>query len=137
MSGNSNIVYEVRGAGAWVRLNRPDALNALSFGLMREFGEALARARADDAVRALIVIGTGRAFCAGADLKERRTMPVERVPDFVRNIRGLMDDVAAMPQPTIAVVNGVAFGGGTELLLACDLRVCAPHGIRIAPLHKT
>ena len=52
-------------------------------------------------------------------------MPAERVPDFVRNIRGLMDDVAAMPQPTVAVVQGFAFGGGTELMLACDLRIAA------------
>jgi len=54
-------------------------------------------------------------------------MAKERVPEFVRNIRRTMDDVEALPQPTIAVVNGFAFGGGTELLLACDLRVAAPH----------
>ena len=53
-------------------------------------------------------------------------MPADRVPHFVRNIRALMDDVEAMPQPTVAVVNGFAFGGGTELMLACDLRVAAP-----------
>src|SRR5258706_11176203 len=54
-------------------------------------------------------------------------MPAERVPLFVKNIRRTMDDVESLPQPTIAVVNGLAFGGGTELLLACDLRVAAPH----------
>jgi enoyl-CoA hydratase/carnithine racemase len=54
-------------------------------------------------------------------------MPAARVPDFVRNIRGLMDDVASMPQPTIAVANGSAFGGGVELMLACDMRVAASH----------
>ncbi len=54
-------------------------------------------------------------------------MPLERVPLFVQNIRRTMDDVEALPQPTIGVVNGFAFGGGTELLLACDLRVAAAH----------
>jgi enoyl-CoA hydratase/carnithine racemase len=54
-------------------------------------------------------------------------MPLERVPHFVRHIRGLMDDVEAMPQPTVAVINGFCFGGGLELALACDLRVAAPH----------
>jgi enoyl-CoA hydratase/carnithine racemase len=54
-------------------------------------------------------------------------MPAERVPHFVKNIRRVMDDVEALPQPTVAVVNGFAFGGGTELLLACDLRVAAAH----------
>ena len=56
-------------------------------------------------------------------------MPAERVPEFVRNIRGLMDDVASMPQPTLAVIGGFAFGGGTELALSCDLRVAAPHAV--------
>jgi methylglutaconyl-CoA hydratase len=107
-------------------LQRPEVMNCLSFPTLRRFRGLLEELAQDLTVRAVLITGAGdRAFCAGADLKERRTMPVERVPDFVRNIRGLMDDVAAMPQPTIAVVNGVAFGGGTELMLACDLRVAA------------
>src|SRR5262249_42614928 len=83
--------------------------------------------REDLSLRCLLITGAGeKAFCAGADLKERKNMPLERVPHFVRNIRALMDDVEAMPQPTVAVVNGFCFGGGTELALACDLRVAAP-----------
>jgi enoyl-CoA hydratase/carnithine racemase len=84
--------------------------------------------REDLAIRAILITGAGdKAFCAGADLKERRAMTEDRVPNFVRNIRRTMDDIAGLPQPTIAVVNGFAFGGGTELMLACDLRVAAPH----------
>jgi enoyl-CoA hydratase/carnithine racemase len=105
-------------------IERPEVMNCLSFPTLRRFRTLLEELREDLSIRAILITGAGeRAFCAGADLKERKTMPVEMVPHFVRNIRGLMDDVAALPQPTIAVVNGFAFGGGTELMLACDLRV--------------
>ncbi|MEZ6017823.1 MAG: enoyl-CoA hydratase-related protein [Planctomycetota bacterium] len=120
------VTCERDGDLVFLTLQRPEVMNCLSFPTLRRFRALLEELASDLTVRAILITGAGeRAFCAGADLKERRTMPVERVPDFVRNIRGLMDDVAAMPQPTIAVVNGVAFGGGTELMLACDLRVAA------------
>jgi enoyl-CoA hydratase/carnithine racemase len=114
--------------GHLVRLciERPEVMNCLSFPTLRRFRTLLEELKGDLTIRCILITGAGeRAFCAGADLKERKTMPAERVPDFVRNIRALMDDVAAMPQPTVAVVQGFAFGGGTELMLACDLRVAA------------
>ncbi len=112
----------------WLTLERPEVMNCLSFATLRRFRTLLERLAKDLSVRCVLITGRGeKAFCAGADLKERRSMAPERVPDFVRNIRALMDDVEALPQPTIAVVGGFAFGGGTELLLACDLRVAAPH----------
>jgi len=108
----------------WLRIERPEVMNCLSFPTLRRFRTLLEELRGDLSIRCILIEGAGdRAFCAGADLKERKTMPAERVPDFVKNIRGLMDDVDSMPQPTIAVVGGFAFGGGTELLLSCDLRV--------------
>lgn len=107
-------------------IQRPDVMNCLSFPTLKRFRLLLEELKGDLSIRCILITGSGeKAFCAGADLKERRTMDPERVPDFVRNIRALMDDVEAMPQPTIAVVNGFAFGGGTELMLACDLRVAA------------
>ncbi len=110
----------------WLTIERPEVMNCLSFPTLRRFRLLLAELRGDLTIRCILISGAGeRAFCAGADLKERKTMPAERVPDFVRNIRGLMDDVAGMPQPTVAVVQGFAFGGGTELMLACDLRIAA------------
>ena len=110
----------------WLTIERPEVMNCLSFPTLRRFRTLLEELREDLSIRCILITGSGeRAFCAGADLKERKTMPAERVPDFVRNIRGLMDDVAAMPQPTVAVVQGFAFGGGTELMLACDLRIAA------------
>jgi enoyl-CoA hydratase/carnithine racemase len=111
-----------------LEIQRPEVMNCLSFPTLRRFRTLLEELRGDLSIRCVLIRGEGqRAFCAGADLKERKTMPLERVPHFVRNIRALMDDVEALPQPTLAVVNGFAFGGGMELLLACDLRVCAAH----------
>lgn len=112
----------------WLTIQRPDVMNCLSFPTLRRLRALFEEIAKDTSLRAVLVTGAGeKAFCAGADLKERKTMPAERVPVFVKNIRRTMDDLAALPQPTIGVVNGVAFGGGMELLLACDLRVCAPH----------
>jgi enoyl-CoA hydratase/carnithine racemase len=109
-------------------IERPEVMNCLSFSTLKRFRCLLEELRGDLSIRCVLLRGAGeRAFCAGADLKERKTMPVERVPVFVRNIRALMDDVESLPQPTVAVVNGFAFGGGMELLLACDLRVAASH----------
>ena len=109
-------------------IDRPQVMNCLSFPTLRRLRTLFHELSQDLSVRAVIVTGAGeRAFCAGADLKERKTMPSERVPVFVKNIRRTMDDLEALPQPTIGAINGFAFGGGTELLLSCDLRVAAPH----------
>jgi enoyl-CoA hydratase/carnithine racemase len=114
----------------WLTLQRPEVMNCLSFPTLLRFRSVLEELREDLSIRCILITGAGtKAFCAGADLKERRTMPLERVPHFVRNIRALMNDVEAMPQPTVAVINGYCFGGGTELALACDLRVAASHAL--------
>jgi enoyl-CoA hydratase/carnithine racemase len=112
----------------WLTIERPDVMNCLSFPTLRRLRSLCASLAGDLSIRAILLSGAGdKSFCAGADLKERKTMPPERVPLFVKNIRRTMDDVEALPQPTIAVINGFAFGGGTELLLACDLRIAASH----------
>src|SRR5688572_21494364 len=113
---------------ACLTIDRPEVMNCLSFPTLKRLRSLFHDLSRDDSVRAVVITGAGeRAFCAGADLKERKTMPLERVPIFVKNIRRTMDDLADLPQPTIGAINGIAFGGGCELLLACDLRVAAPH----------
>lgn len=107
-------------------LNRPDAMNALSLDLLGRLQEALEEISFDPEVRCVIVTGAGdRAFCAGADLKERAGMSDPEVRRCVALIRRVMDQVEGLPVPTIAAVNGAALGGGTELALACDLRIVA------------
>ncbi len=112
----------------WLTIERPEVMNCLSFPTLRRLRTLCETLREDLSIRVVLITGSGeKSFCAGADLKERKTMPAERVPEFVKNIRRTMDDIESLPQPTIGVVNGFAFGGGMELLLACDLRVAAPH----------
>ncbi|XP_019692578.2 enoyl-CoA hydratase domain-containing protein 2, mitochondrial isoform X8 [Felis catus] len=107
-----------------ILMNRPSARNALGNVLVSELLEALARLREDQQVRVLLFrSGVKGVFCAGADLKEREQMSEAEVGIFVQRLRGLMNEIAAFPAPTIAAMDGFALGGGLELALACDLRV--------------
>ncbi len=100
--------------------------NSLTMALLTEGAALLARAATDRALRAVIITGAGRkAFCAGADLKERAHMGDAEVAGFHRALRGFLDGLEALPQPVVAALNGAALGGGLELALACDLRVLA------------
>ncbi len=108
-----------------LRMNRPEAMNALSRDLLETVWAEVEKAAVRREVRALILAGNAKAFCAGADLKERKGMNPTEVRAFLRRIKGIMDLVERVPMPTIAAVDGVAFGGGCELALACDMRVIA------------
>lgn len=107
-----------------ITLNRPEAANSLSIQMLNELREVIVACKFDPSVRCVIITGAGeKAFCAGADLKERAGMDTSQVRKTVSLIREIMNELEALPQPVIAVVNGVAFGGGTELALACDIRI--------------
>jgi methylglutaconyl-CoA hydratase len=105
-------------------LNRPEAANALSGELIAALTDALDEVNKQSGVRCIILTGAGeKAFCAGADLKERLTMTEEEVPLAVAKIGALTTKVASMPMPVVVALNGVAFGGGLEIALACDIRI--------------
>lgn len=107
-------------------LNRPEAANALSIKMLEELRDAAATCKFDRSVRCIVVTGAGKkAFCAGADLKERAEMDMNQARRTVSLIREIINDLEALPQPVIAAVNGAAYGGGTELALACDIRIAS------------
>ena len=106
-------------------LRRPEALNALSSTLCDEVAAALARVAHDSAARILILTGEGRAFSAGADLKEREGAAPDAIWQHNRKIFQIPLDLEQLPVPTIAAVNGIALGGGCEIALGCDFRWAA------------
>ena len=107
-------------------LNRPAVMNSFNFTMLYALRDAVEALRFTRDVRVVIVTGAGdRAFCAGADLKERATLPPEKVKEYIFTIRTLFSTIENLNKPVIAAVNGIALGGGTELALASDIRIAS------------
>ncbi|MGX8237677.1 enoyl-CoA hydratase-related protein [Exiguobacterium undae] len=106
-----------------IRLDRPERMNCLDYPTLVELQQLVGTVRQDATIRVVIFTGTGKAFSAGADLKERTTLTEHEVRRNVEAIRDVFTSIADLPQPTIAAVNGHALGGGFEWMLACDFRI--------------
>ncbi|MBY0121104.1 enoyl-CoA hydratase-related protein [Bacillus sp. S/N-304-OC-R1] len=120
----SSIVTEVKENIAVVTINRPDALNAFNYDTLMELQKAVEEIRTNPNVRVVIFTGSGeKAFSVGADLKERKTLTDVEVRRNIFKIGEVFSLIDGLPQPTIAAINGFAFGGGMELALSCDFRI--------------
>ena len=125
MAGYETVIYEKQGPVAHISLNRPDHLNAYNIQMRDDFSEALTAVQCDDEVKALIITGQGRAFCAGADLTEFGTAPSQVVARQVRWQRDVWGQLNGMVVPVIAAVHGYCIGSGVEIMLLCDVRIAA------------
>jgi enoyl-CoA hydratase/carnithine racemase len=124
---NDNVLKtEEHGSIVILTLNRPEVMNAFNFILLDALKEKIEELRFRSEVRVVIITGAGeKAFCAGADLKERMTLSEIQVKEFIFTIRNLFTSIEYLNKPVIAAVNGIALGGGTELALASDIRIAS------------
>ena len=124
MSSYEHILVNRKGAVGILQLNRPKMLNALSFGVFKEIGQAIDEFEADAAIGAIIVTGSEKAFAAGADIKEMQ--PKGYIDMFNADFIAIGGDrVATCRKPTIAAVSGFALGGGCELAMMCDIIIAS------------
>jgi 2-(1,2-epoxy-1,2-dihydrophenyl)acetyl-CoA isomerase len=125
---SDTVLYAVDGAVASITLNRPEARNAMNAAMKAELLATLRQAAADEQVRAVIITGAGRGFCAGQDLREHAG-DLEAGTDLSDTVRAhynpMVTTITTMPKPVIAAVNGVAAGAGASLAFACDIRLAA------------
>lgn len=137
------VLYETRGAVALITLNRPQSLNSFTRAMHRALWGALDRVEADTSIRAVVITGAGRGFCAGADLAE---FDFEPGPDLVKRadpgpvieqaFNPTVRKLQALRVPTVAAVNGVAAGAGASLAMTCDLAVAASNASFIQAFSK-
>lgn len=131
LSDLKNVIWRIDGAVGVVTLNRPDRLNAIDTATIGELDRVVSAAAADPAVRALLLTGAGRGFCAGADVKEwsasssGEDRPASASEDWPTLMHRVMARLYWLPKPVVAAVNGVAVGAGCDLSLVCDFRIAS------------
>lgn len=128
--GFENLLSERRGEVLWLTVNRPDKLNALNRATISELDAAVAAAEADAAVHALVITGAGdKAFVAGADISELRTLGAVEAKEFALRGQAVFNRIERLAKPAVAAVNGFALGGGCELAMACHIRIASSNAV--------
>lgn len=127
MNEPTSFLYETRNGVAWITLNRPERLNALTFEVYRELTDTFAALRDERDVRAVVITGAGRAFCSGGDVRdiigELQGRDMEGLLEFTRMTCELVRNIRALRKPVIACLNGTTAGAGACIALASDLRL--------------
>src|ERR1700716_2884735 len=126
-----HVTLQVHDGGGLIRLNRPEKMNAIGMLTRQQLGEAIKQAERDDAIRVVVLTGSGRAFCSGADVTEMAQNGGMRTPEDVGNVlrneyMPMLSRLRTMPKPVIAAMNGPAVGIGASYALACDIRIAVP-----------
>jgi len=126
-----HVKVENEGAVGWIRLNRPEKMNAIGALTRKQLGEAIKQAERDDSVRVVVLTGSGRAFCSGADVTEMSNSGGMHTPEEIGNVlrneyMPMLMRLRTMPKPVIAAMNGPAVGIGASYALACDIRIATP-----------
>lgn len=139
MSEDNVVIYSVKDSVAWLRLNRPQQMNAMTNSLMQGISAGVANVHSDPSIRALVITGEGRGFCAGADLNQAakgsssektvKTSEPRATEDFFNKA---LADLKNCPVPTVARINGPAAGGGLGLALSCDITLAAESAFFVA-----
>jgi enoyl-CoA hydratase len=120
-----HVLFDVQPPLALITINRPDKHNAISLAVLDELHQAVDAAAADETVRVIAITGAGgRAFASGSDLNEVANRDLQKAMEPI--VQGLAAKLEGLPIPTIAVIDGICMGGGLEIALGCDLRVCTP-----------
>lgn len=126
----SIVLFEQQGHVGIITLNRPEVMNAINFDMLNSLNEYVESIKINPQIRIVLFQASGeKAFSVGADLKERKTLPPSLVNRNLNKIGELLTNIEHLPQPTICLIDGYAFGGGLELALACDFRIATTNSV--------